>query len=60
MTLLDAAYRLDEISVGWTSDHGRLLSSAPVLGTRRLMGTADQNPLRLVRAARHAPPCSLP
>ena len=43
MTLLDAAYCLDELSVGRTPDQARLLAGALALHTWRLMGTADQN-----------------
>ena len=42
MTLLDAAYCLDELSVGRMPDRDRLLAGALVLHTRRLLGTADQ------------------
>ncbi len=43
MTLLDAAYCLDERSVGRTPDRDRLLAGAIALHTRRLLGTTDQN-----------------
>ena len=43
MTLLDAAYCLDELSVGRTPDQARLFAGALALRTRRLMGTANQN-----------------
>ena len=43
MTLLDAAYCLDELSVGRMPDRDRLLAGAMALHTRRLLGTADQN-----------------
>ena len=43
MSLLDAAYCLDELSVGRMPDRDRLLAGAMALHTRRLLGTADQN-----------------
>ena len=43
MTLLDAAYCLDELSVGRMPDRDRLLAGARALHTRRLMDTADHN-----------------
>ena len=43
MSLLDAAYCLDEISVGRTPDRARLLAGALALHTRSLLGTADQS-----------------
>lgn len=43
MSLFDAAYCLDELSVGRIPDRARLLSGALALHTRRLMGTANQN-----------------
>ena len=43
MSLFDAAYCLDELSVGRMPDRDRLLAGAMALHSRRLMGTADQN-----------------
>jgi len=43
MSLLDAAYCLDELSVGRMPDQDRLIAGAMALHTRRLMGTADHN-----------------
>ena len=43
MSLFDAAYCLDELSVGRTPDQARLCAGALALRTRRLMGTANQN-----------------
>jgi len=42
MSLLDAAYCLDELSVGRMPDRDRLLAAAMELHTRRLMGSVDQ------------------
>ena len=43
MSLFDAAYCLDELSVGRMPDEDRLLAGAMALHTRRLMGIADHN-----------------
>ena len=43
MSLLDAAYCLDELAVGRTPDPARLLAGALALHSRRLMGTANQS-----------------
>ena len=43
MSLFDAAYCLDKLSVGRTPDRTRLLADALALHTRRLMGAANQN-----------------
>ena len=43
MSLLDAAYCLDELAVGRTPDQARLLAGALALHSRRLMGAANQS-----------------
>lgn len=43
MSLFDAAYCLDELSVGRAPDLDRPLAGALALHTLRLIGTADQN-----------------
>ena len=43
MSLLDAAYCLDELSVGRIPDRDRLLAGAAALHSRRLMDTTNQN-----------------
>ena len=43
MSLFDAAYCLDELSVCRIPDRSKLLAGALALHTRRLMGTANQN-----------------
>jgi len=43
MSFLDAAYCLDELSVGRMPDRDRLLAGALALRSRRLMGTTNQN-----------------
>jgi hypothetical protein len=45
MTLLDAAYALDELAAGRTPDHARLLAGALALDGLRVEGTATDRDL---------------